>query len=172
MNGVSFEKAKVSDALRIAILLKTVYIQTYGVEGISFEFANFITKKFDPEVIAQTIKESPNQFVVAAMNGNPVGVAETIFNGLCPIRNKPVAELSKLYVLERFYGQGIGYKLLKEAESIVRNQGGKDLNLEVYIKNPRAIAFYERQGYKVIGRVDFPMETNTYENLVLHKVLG
>lgn len=172
MKEFSFKKAKRSDSLRISILLKTVYIQTYGVAGITFEFANFITKKFAPEAIAKTIEEDPDQLLVASLKGNPVGVAETIFDSHCPIRKKPVAELSKLYVLERFYGNGIGYGLLSKSENVVRKKGIKDFNLEVYIENARAIAFYERQGYSSIGHVDFPMETNTYKNIVMHKRLG
>lgn len=37
--------------------------------------------------------------------------------------------------------------------------------------NPKAIDFYKRQGYGILGEVDFPMETNTYVNLVMNKKL-
>ena len=89
-----------------------------------------------------------------------------------PIRKIPVAELSKLYVLERFYGKGVGFGLMNVAEEEVRKNGFKEFNLEVYINNARAIAFYKRQGYTSIGNVDFPMESNTYENLVMNKILN
>lgn len=39
-------KATLSDSKKLSILYKTVYIQTYGTEGVSDEFANFITDKF------------------------------------------------------------------------------------------------------------------------------
>lgn len=172
MNDISFEKAKLSDALRISILLKTVYIQTYAVDGITFEFANFITKRFSTQNIENIIKENPSQLIVASQNENPVGVAEIIYNSNCPIRKIAVPELSKLYVLERFYGKGIGFGLIQEAEKEVLHNGFTEFNLEVYIKNTRAISFYERQGYTSIGNVDFPIEFNTYENLVMNKVLG
>ncbi len=171
MNELSFEKAKRSDALRISVLLKTVYIQTYAVDGVTFEFANFITKRFSPEHISTIIQTNPDQFIIAYYRGNPIGVAEIIYESTCPIRKKTIPELSKLYVLERFYGQGIGYKLLETAEETLEKKGHTEFNLEVYIENKRAIAFYKRQGYVVIGNIDFPMETNTYENFVMHKFL-
>ena len=172
MDRISFGKAKLSDSIRISVLLKTVYIQTYANDGITFEFANFITKRFSIENIENIIKENPYRLIVAYYNENPVGVAEIIYNSTCPIRNISVPELSKLYVLERFYGKGIGFGLIKEAEKEVKKNGFKEFNLEVYIKNSRAIAFYKRQGYTVIGNVDFPMEFNTYENLVMNKILN
>jgi ribosomal protein S18 acetylase RimI-like enzyme len=73
--------------------------------------------------------------------------------------------------LDRFYGRGIGYGLLKAVEKDVIKNGFKELNLIVYNKNERAIAFYERQGYKSIGIEDFKMEHNTYKILVMTKAL-
>ncbi|WP_405207257.1 GNAT family N-acetyltransferase [Aquimarina sp. LLG6339-5] len=169
---ISYGKAKLTDSLRISVLLKTIYIETYAVDGITFEFANFITKRFSLELIENIIKENPNRLIIAYQNENPVGVAEIIYNSTCPIRKIKVPELSKLYVLKRFYGKGIGYGLINEAEKAVKENGCTEFNLEVYIKNDRAIAFYERQGYTSIGNVDFPMESNTYENLVMNKVFN
>ncbi|WP_163409749.1 GNAT family N-acetyltransferase [Flavobacterium ajazii] len=172
MNEFSIGKAKLSDSLRISVLLKTVYIQTYAVDGVTFEFANFITKRFSTENIENIIKNNPDRLLVAYQNGNPIGVAEIIYDSICPIRKIPVAELSKLYVLERFYGKGIGYGLINEAEKEIRKNGFTEFNLEVYINNTRAITFYERQGYTSIGNVDFPMESNTYKNLVMNKKMN
>jgi len=171
MAEISYGKAKLSDALRISILLKTVYIQTYAVDGITFEFANFITKRFSTKLIETIITENPSRLIIAYQNGNPIGVAEIIYDSTCPIRKIPVSELSKLYVLERFYGKGIGFGLMMKVEKEVFKNGYKEFNLEVYINNERAIAFYERQGYRKIGNIDFPMEFNTYENFVMNKQL-
>lgn len=172
MREISFGKAKLSDSLRISVLLKTVYIQTYAVDGVTFEFANFITKRFSPEHIENIIRENPNRLIIAYQNENPIGVAEIIYDSHCPIKKITIPELSKLYVLERFYGKGIGYGLMKMAEKEVQEKGFKEFNLEVYFKNDRAITFYERQGYVSIGNVDFPMEFNTYKNLVMNKMLN
>nr|WP_299073650.1 GNAT family N-acetyltransferase [uncultured Allomuricauda sp.] len=172
MNEISFGKAKLSDALRISVLLKTVYIQTYAVDGVTFEFTNFITERFSSENIENLIQNNPSRLIIAYQNGNPIGVAEIIYDSTCPIRNISVPELSKLYVLERFYGKGIGFGLMSEAEKEVLKNEFKEFNLEVYINNVRAIAFYQRQGYTSIGKVDFPMESNTYENLVMNKMLS
>lgn len=171
MTAISYGKGILTDAIRISVLLKTVYIQTYAVDGITFEFANFIDKRFSQKHIEDLLKETPNRLIIAYYKGNPVGVAEIIFEATCPIRKVAVPELSKLYVLERFYGKGIGFGLLQEAEKEVLHNGYKELNLEVYMHNSRAITFYERQGYTSIGNVDFPMEFNTYENLVMYKKL-
>jgi len=169
MNTISFGKARIKDAIRISILLKTVYIETYATEGITFEFANFIDKKFSKERIENVISGNPDQLLIAYFDNNPIGVAEILFESNCPIRKVPIPELSKLYVLKRFNGKRVGFGLINESENLIKEKGFKEFNLEVFIGNARAIAFYERQGYQKIGRVDFPMESNTYENWVMNK---
>ncbi|NAY92009.1 GNAT family N-acetyltransferase [Muricauda sp. JGD-17] len=170
MDNLSLDKARLSDSLRISILLKTVYIQAYAIEGITFEFANFIEEKFSKEKIEEKIKENPDNLLVCHCNGNPIGIAEIIYNSECPIRKIATPELGKLYVLERFHRTGVAGHLMQKVEEITRLKGYKELNLEVWENNLKAIKFYEKHGYKLLGKVDFPMETNTYVNLVMNKV--
>lgn len=171
MHNIKFGKAKLEDVLRISVLLKTVYIQAYADDGITFEFANFITKRFSVEHIEKIISETPNQLIIAYQNDNPIGAAELIYKKNCPLRNRIIPELSKFYVLDKFHGKGIGFGLMKEVEAELLISGFKEFWLEVYVKNKEAISFYERQGFTSLGSVNCPMETNNYENLVMNKVL-
>ena len=171
MIDITFGKARIQDSIRISTLLKTVYIETYAEEGITFEFANFIEKRFSKEYVEKVIGENRNLLLVAYLNNNPIGAAEIIYDGQCPIKKVSVPELSKLYILHRFKGKGVGYRLLLEAEKHIKAKGYNTCNLEVYVENIKAISFYERQGYKKIGKVDFLMEKNTYQNWVMSKSL-
>ncbi len=170
-NNIIYRRANQTDVLKLSILFKQVYIHTYSEEGVSDEFANFLVKHFSPERLQRTITQNPDQIIVAAYNENLIGVAEIEFDKTCPCNNQIAPELSKLYILERFCGQGIGFKLLAEVENIVKSNGYLDLWLWVLISNQRAIAFYERQNYKWIGNALYHMEQNTYENKIMWKQL-
>ncbi len=172
MTEILYGKAKLSEALQISILMKTVNIQAYATDGIRLEMANYINERFSEKYVEEAIINNPNRLMVAYINKNPIGVAEIIYDTFCPIRNIKIPELSKLYVLERFYGQGIGYRLLKEVENELLETGFNQLYLEVFTENPKAISFYERQLYQKIGEVDFPMQDNTYKNWVMTKTLN
>jgi len=60
-------------------------------------------------------------------------------------------------------------KALATIKEKLKQKGFNELNLEVFIGNSHAISFYEKLGYKKIGKVDFPMETNVYKNWVMNK---
>ncbi|MFD2563662.1 GNAT family N-acetyltransferase [Aquimarina rubra] len=167
---ITFRKAKKEDALRLSILYKQVYMKTYATQGITHEFANFVTNKFSVEAIEKTIEEQ-DTVIVAYHKDNPVGVAEIVYNSPCPIPSVTAPELGKLYVLDWFFGKGIGYGLLNEVEKELTDKGYKELWLWVYIKNKRAISFYKKQQFECIGNAFFQMEVNSYENHVMLKTL-
>ncbi len=168
---ITYRKAILADAKKLSILYKTVYIQTYGIEGVSDEFANFITKQFAVERLEDLIKKHPDNIIVADHKTNLVGVAEIEFDKKCPIGTLVAPELNKLYILEWFCGKGVGSNLLKEAENIVRSKGIDKMWVWMLESNARAISFYEKHGYKYIGDAPFQMEVNRYENKVMVKEL-
>lgn len=169
---IEYRPAQAADLLKLSVLFKQVYIATYGVEGVSDEFANFITRQFSVERLEQLIARHPENLIVAVYKNNLVGVTEIEFDKKCPVEGIVAPELNKLYILEWFCGKGIGRRLLEEAEQVVRAKGNDQLWLWVLDSNARAISFYSKHGYKDIGQASFRMEVNTYENRVMVKKLG
>jgi len=171
MHDISYRKAIPADAKKLSVLYQQVYIQTYGKEGVSDEFANFITVQFSVDRLAAVLLDRPGSMIVAEYKGNLVGVAEVLWNKQAPVGNITGPELSKLYILEWFCGKGIGYGLLQAVERAVSDQGHKLMWLWVLASNDRAVAFYERQQYSCIGNASFRMEVNSYDNKVMVKQL-
>ncbi|MEI8280161.1 MAG: GNAT family N-acetyltransferase [Bacteroidota bacterium] len=171
-NSFTYRAAVISDALRLSVLFQQTYMHTYGTEGVTTEYANFITSRFSIAHIEHTITSYPGNIIVAEYHDNLVGVVEVSFDHECPKRNVLMPEINKLYVLDHFCDKGIGHELLHEAEKFILSKGHHDIWLWVYLLNPRAIAFYVREGYRSIGNMMFQMEVNAYENVVMTKSLS
>lgn len=62
-----------------------------------------------------------------------------------------MAAIETLDVDPRFYGQGIGLRLLKAGEEEVIASGMKSLRLEVSINNLAALRLYEKAGYRTMA---------------------
>ena len=170
-DNITYGKAKLSDSLRISLLFKTIYFQTYESKGVTFEFANFVTQRFSPENIEKIIQSEKTDLIVAYIEDNPIGAAQINYDTLCKIRKTPVTELDKLYVLPNYHGKGVGAGLMRQVEEILRAKGIKEVNLIVYIHNQKAVKFYQKTGFVTLGNFDYQMEENSYVNLVMNKVL-
>lgn len=172
MEQITYSHPTIDQALTLSVLLKTVYIATYAVDGVTYDFANFIEMKFSEYEIRNKIEKNPENIIVAFHKNNPVGIAIISFERNCPVRKRPLPELSKLYILDRFGGQGIGEALLKKVENSIILKGYNELWLEVYLKNTKAISFYEKYGYRQIGTVDFFINSKAYKDAIFRKILS
>lgn len=170
-NHIVITTAEPSDSKLLSVLFKTVYIDTYGKEGVTDEFANFIEKQFSPNKIEEDILGSNCEILVAKFKNNPVGILQIEYKNRCPIGNSIIPEINKLYVLQHFFGQGIGQKLMTVSETKITKKDYKQVWLWVLESNHRAVDFYNKQGYDNIGTADFQMETNNYKNIVMKKKL-
>lgn len=62
MDEIIYRNATRSDIVKLSALFKQVYIATYGVDGVSDEFANFITRQFSnrwPDYLPSDFRNSP-----------------------------------------------------------------------------------------------------------------
>lgn len=168
-NNIQYRKAIVSDALRLSILFQQVYIHTYGIKGVSQEFAEYIAQEFSVQALKQKLHANPNCMLVATYEENLVGVAEIEYDKACPIGELVAPELHKLYILERFTSLGIGKQLMLRTENLLAQQGYDQLWLWVYAPNDRAINFYQKLNYQYLGNAFLKLKENSYENQVFTK---
>ncbi len=77
------------------------------------------------------------------------------------------AEIRRIYVLHRFHGDKVGWRLMKTALDAARRTGRKRMLVGVYGQNRNAIAFYQRVGFSVIGERKFQVGAILHDDLVL-----
>ncbi len=76
--------------------------------------------------------------------------------GLCIIRGD---EMHQLFLAPEARGTGIASALLADAERRIAQSGVGDAWLDVLIENPRAIRFYQREGWQLGEQADMPLDT-------------
>lgn len=172
LSSINFRQAVPEDAAKLSLLFKQVYIHNYAFEGVSDEYANFLADNFSLDKVESSIKEKNYSIVVAEYNKNLIGAVKLSYSQHCPYKDITAPELDKLYVLERFCGMGIGTRLLEEAEKLALSNDDKYIWVYVWQHNARAINFYTKKGFENLGAVAYPMEVNTYYNLVMVKSLN
>jgi GNAT superfamily N-acetyltransferase len=67
----------------------------------------------------------------------------------------PATEIERIYVDPAMLGRQIGRQLLDFCKAYARSLGSEWLYLGVWTENPRAIAFYQRNGLEIFGECDF-----------------
>ena len=80
-------------------------------------------------------------------------------------------EIERLYVQAEWIGTGLGTLLMRRALEEARAQACRAVVLGVWEHNERALAFYQRFGFRKIGQHEFVLGTDVQTDLILRKGL-
>lgn len=170
--NIIIREAIPEDALCIGVLGMQVFLDTYATEGIRSSIANEALQAFAPHVIAELIAQPGTALLVAETKGHLVGFAQIKLNANhSMIDTAGAAELQRLYIQERFTGCGLGHKLLQAAEQSAARDGAALLWATVWVGNERALGFYPRRGYAVLGSPTYTFQGETHGNRLFGKTL-
>ncbi|MDX1991839.1 MAG: GNAT family N-acetyltransferase [bacterium] len=131
-------------SLRIAALEDLPRLEWYGQYA---HFRNLFQRAYREQVQGKRL------MLVADCRGFPVGHVFMQFQTNNPLiaDGKTRAYLYSFRVMELFRGKGIGTLLLNESENLLKGRGFCYATLAVGKDNARAMALYERMGYRRIG---------------------
>jgi len=109
-------------------------------------------KRFEEQLFAEHVEE-PRAFA-AIYNGEPVGWIEL---GYEKWNNR--MRIWELLIKKEHRGKGIGTQLMQHAIKLAKERGARMLVLETQSCNVKAIQFYLKHGYELIG-----FDTTAYSN--------
>jgi ribosomal-protein-alanine acetyltransferase len=114
---------------------------------LDIEHRSFTTDRLSRRSMRHFLTSSSAVLLVAEDGGTLSGYALV----LCPPRTA-TARLYSIAVAPHMSGRGIGPRLLAAAERAAARRGRRAMRLEVHDRNTRAIARYEKSGYRQFGR--------------------
>lgn len=159
--------AKPEDAPRLAVLATQVWLHTYATQGVSSVIADFVLAELTPEAFASKLSNPTITILVAERDAHCLGLAVIHLDMPCVAAPAATVELATLYVQVHCNGQGIGSRLLKDAQALANAHALSPLWLTVNAQNGAAIDFYIRHRFQRAGTAQFVLGGVAHENLVM-----
>lgn len=162
-----------SKAETLSLLGRITYTESHGQfitdKSDLFHYNN---KAFSVENITNSILAPNNVYFIIYKNDFPAGYAKLVFNALNEnVKHSSICRLERIYILNEFIHLKLGQKLLDEVLHYVKKMSYNVVWLTTYIKNDRAIHFYEKNQFSRVGKYDFIVGNTGYENIVFEKQL-
>ena len=127
-------------------------LESHGHSAPAPVMQSYVDEKFTEEAIAQELADVNNIFHLIYYNGQPAGYSKIILNqALESVDIKNITKLERLYLLGEYYDLKLGRELLQFNIDLSRKEGQSGMWLYVWKKNERAIRFYEKAGFQIIG---------------------
>jgi len=128
----------------------------------NFTTQNFSAQMADPRVL----------FLVAEIGAAPAAFAK-LYNGDAPdcVGGPAPVEIERFYVDRQFHGKGVAQTLMQACFDCARQSGHGTIYLGVWENNHRAIAFYRKCGFEVVGSHIFQMGDEAQNDLLMERSL-
>lgn len=139
-------------------------VESHGRSAPTEVFDAYLAEKFTAEALETELADAANIFHLIYYNDLPSGYSKISYN--CPI--EPVAspritKLERLYLLSEFYDKKLGHHLLQFNIDLAKRARQEGMWLYVWKENERALRFYRRAGFTIVGDGFFRL-TDTHAN--------
>lgn len=171
-NKILIRTATLDDAKPLTDLAYTTFWDAFAhhPKNAPDDLNHYMRQAFSFDQIAAELTEEKSIFLIAEIDGKPAGYAKLIVGSIEDgiDADRPV-ELSRLYSHQEFLGKGVGQNLMDACFELATSDGYDVIWLGVWEYNPRAQRFYEKNGFRVVGKHVFQLGSDPQTDLLMQK---
>lgn len=166
-------RATVADAARLAHFASIMFARTFGAQNAPRDLAAYLAQAFGEAQQSRELADAMTLFWVAEDHPREmVGYAQVRLGSRSThVPASRQVELARIYADRRWHGQGLGLALLDRCVEAATEWNADVLWLGVWEKNPRAIAFYEKNGFRAVGDQAFQVGADRQRDIVMARSL-
>jgi ribosomal protein S18 acetylase RimI-like enzyme len=164
----TLRRAYLDDSEALAHLAERTFRETFAMENSLTDMDLHCAKNFGTEIQRQEILDPNWATILAEVEGQLIAFAQVRLHSPkeCVAADHP-SELHRLYVEKEWHGRGVAHKLMSKILSTALDAGADHIWLGVWEHNPRAIAFYGKYGFRVVGEHIFQFGRDPQRDLVM-----
>ena len=165
---VDIRIATSDDVQLLADIGARTFLDTYGADNTVEDMTAYLTSAFGPDIQSREIADCRTVFLVAQAGVRAAGYAR-LRQGDAPsaIGARRPIEIVRFYVDGPWQGRGVGSRLMRAALDFAAKEACDVVWLDVWERNPRAIAFYEKWAFGVVGRQGFVLGGDVQDDLLM-----
>jgi diamine N-acetyltransferase len=153
-------RATVSDAAHLADLAARTFHDTFAPHNRPEDMEAFVSTAYGEAKQREEIEDRDRITLVVEENGALIAYAQLRID-------IPQIEIGRFYVDRPWHGRGVAQTLMSVILDLARDLGATRLWLGVWERNARAIAFYEKFGFRDCGSQPFLLGSDLQTDRVM-----
>ncbi len=174
MSEISIRQATPDDAQPLTDLAYTTFWDAFAhhPKNAPDDLNHYMRQAFNHDQIAAELADEKSIFLIAEIDDKPAGYAKLIIDSTEQgiTAERPI-ELSRLYSHQEFLGKGVGQNLMDACFEYAKTHGRDVMWLGVWEYNPRAQAFYTKNGFREVGKHTFQLGSDPQTDLLMQREL-
>lgn len=166
--SILVRRAIPADALVLSQVAEQTFRQTFEKDNKASDMELHCTEHFGRDVQYRELVDPNIVTLIAETEDGIAGFAQVKLDARqSAVHADDCSELNRFYVHHAFHGKGAAHNLMASVKSVVEATDSTHLWLGVWEHNPRAIAFYHKYGFEVVGEHMFKLGTDPQRDLIM-----
>ena len=156
LNKMKIQKIKPNEAQILSEIAIKTFISSHGASASVIDIQAYIKEKYTVQQFENELNNPANLYYFICLNDQIAGFSKMVLNvPFNEMNENNFAKLERLYLLEEFYDKKLGNALFQFNCDLAKQHSQKGIWLFVWTGNHRAIRFYDKAGFKIIGSHNF-----------------
>ncbi len=161
-----------ADVEALRELAGRTFVDAFGSANTPEDMAGYLNTAFSETRLLDELANPDSEFYFALVNNNPAGYLKINFAmAQTDLRDNAGIEIERIYVLQQYHGQQVAPALIGKALEVAAERDAEYIWLGVWEKNPRAIRFYEKNGFVPFGTHVFKLGNDEQTDVLMKKTM-
>ena len=173
MASVHIRNAASTDAALLADLGARTFRDTFGPDNTEADMNEYLASAFAPEIQAEELADPASTFLIAEAVATAAGYARLRLHSSPPcVGGETPIEIARFYADAPWIGRGVGAALMTACLDVACQNRCDVICLDVWERNFRAMAFYQKWGFAIVGSQPFLVGSDLQTDLLMARPVG
>ncbi len=148
MMNIEIKKVDPSEIDKLRDVSVRTFVETFSEQNSASDMQKYLGNNLSLKQLSDELSDENSEFYFAIYENEIIGYLKVNHGGAqTELKEESSLEIERIYVLKEFHGKAVGQLLYERAFKIASQTKVDYVWLGVWEKNPRAIAFYKKNGF-------------------------
>lgn len=165
---MKIRKVNIQDIEKLKEIGKLTFAETFASKNSEEDMLEYLDEAFSTEKLKAELTDKNAEFFFAELDDRVIGYLKVNYGqSQTEIRDAKALEIERIYVLKEFHGKKVGQRLYDKAIELAKAKSVAYVWLGVWEQNPRAIRFYEKNGFVAFDKHIFKLGKDEQTDIMM-----
>jgi diamine N-acetyltransferase len=156
IDSIQIRRGVLEDAPALAALAARTFADAFAADNRPEDLQAHLESSYGVAQQSQELSDQ-NEITLLAFSGETLIAFSQVRRKVPPecVTQSQAIEVHRFYVDRLAHGKGVAQALMAAVKSASKEFDAKHLWLSAWERNPRAVAFYTKMGFEIVGSADF-----------------
>lgn len=172
MGNITIRGVTLNDIEQLQVIGRETFSETFSSSNTKENIAKYLEDGFSIEKLTEELNNEHSEFYFAVIDDKVVGYLKLNFGrSQTELQGSISLEIERIYVLQQYHGKKVGQVLYEKSMQVAEDKKVNYVWLGVWEENPRAIRFYQKNGFVEFDKHIFRLGNDEQTDIMMKKIL-